>query len=117
MVSISAAARCSRRRDSSPFSEMQARCRSSASMTSSIPIFCAATVFTTGGRQRPGSVRSPSEIMWRRSLTVGLVDDEDVTDLEDAGLGGLDAVAHAGGEEHDRRVGQARDLDLGLADA
>ena len=42
------------------------------------------------------------------AVAVGLVDDEDVADLEDPGLGGLDAVAHAGGQQHDGRVGQAR---------
>ena len=50
-------------------------------------------------------------------LSVGLVDDEHVGDLEDAGLGGLDAVAHPGGEEDHRRVGGAGDLHLRLTHA
>ncbi len=51
------------------------------------------------------------------AVAVGLVDDEDVADLEDPGLGRLDAVAHARGEQHQRGVGEAGDLDLALADA
>ena len=51
------------------------------------------------------------------ALAVGLVDDEHVADLEDARLGRLDTVAHPGREQDDGRVGEARDLDLGLADA
>ena len=51
------------------------------------------------------------------AVAVGLVDDVQVADLEDAGLGGLDAVAHAGREQHERGVGEAGDLDLALADA
>ena len=41
------------------------------------------------------------------ALAVGLVDDEHVGDLEDAGLGRLDAVAHPGREEHQGGVGGA----------
>ncbi len=52
-----------------------------------------------------------------RAVAVGLVDDVHVADLQDSGLGRLDAVAHAGGEEDHRRVGLRGDLDLGLADA
>ena len=51
------------------------------------------------------------------ALAVGLVDDEHVGDLEDAGLGRLDAVAHPGCEQHHGGVGRAGDLDLGLAHA
>ena len=51
------------------------------------------------------------------AVAVGLVDHEHVGDLQDAGLRRLDAVAHAGREQHDRGVGQRGDLDLGLADA
>ena len=51
------------------------------------------------------------------AVAVGLVDDVEVADLEDAGLRRLDAVAHPRGEEDDRGVGLAGDLDLALADA
>ena len=51
------------------------------------------------------------------AVTVGLVHHEDVGDLQDARLRGLDAVAHAGREQHQGGVGQLHDLDLGLADA
>ena len=51
------------------------------------------------------------------AVAVGLVDDVDVTDLEDAGLGGLDAVAQAGCHQHHGGVGEPGDLDLALADA
>ena len=51
------------------------------------------------------------------AVAVGLVDDVDVADLEDAGLGGLDAVAEAGRHQHDGGVGEPGDLDLALADA
>ena len=84
----------------------------------------AATVLTTGGRQSPGPRRLAEaqhvvQLADGRvgAVAVGLVDDEDVADLQDAGLGGLDAVAHARREQHDRGVGEAGDLDLGLADA
>ena len=50
------------------------------------------------------------------AVAVGLVDDEDVGDLEDAGLGRLDPVAHARGEEDEGGVGGVRHLDLGLPD-
>ena len=74
--------------------------------------------------RRTGPRARPSVIMWRSSrdrgvgaVAVGLVDHEDVADLEDAGLRRLDAVAHAGREQHDRGVGGAGDLDLALPDA
>ena len=51
------------------------------------------------------------------AVAVGLVDDEDVPDLEDPRLRGLDPVAHAGREQHERRVRRPGDLDLGLTDA
>ena len=51
------------------------------------------------------------------AVAVGLVDHEHVGDLQDARLRGLDAVAHARREQHERRVGQRHDLDLGLTDA
>ena len=46
---------------------------------------------------------------------VALVDDDQVGDLEQAGLDRLDLVAHLGRLEHDRRVRRGRDLDLALA--
>ena len=66
------------------------------------------------GATRPARA-SPSAIMpWMSryggvgAVPVGLVDHEDVGDLEDAGLHRLDRVAHARGEQHQRGVGQAR---------
>ena len=121
MASISSRARRTRRRSSSPDDSSQARCRSSSATRSSSPSPARATVLTIGGSQPP-SGRSASLTIDRRSrpylvgaLAVGLVDHEHVADLEDAGLRGLDAVAHAGREEHDGGVGQRRDLDLALA--
>jgi hypothetical protein len=49
-----------------------------------------------------------------RAVAVRLVDHEDVADLEDPGLGGLDPVAHPRCEEHDGGVGETRDVDLAL---
>jgi hypothetical protein len=51
------------------------------------------------------------------SLAVGLVDDEDVGDLEDARLDRLDAVAHARRQQDQGGVGEAGDRHLGLTDA
>ena len=48
---------------------------------------------------------------------VGLVDDDDVRDLHDAGLQRLDRVAGAGHQHEDDGVGVIDDVDLGLADA
>src|SRR6266511_954580 len=68
-------------------------------------------------------IRSPTDIPYATAVgrvgavPVGLVDHEHVGDLQDAGLGRLDRVAHAGGEQHERGVGEAGHLDLGLADA
>ena len=50
------------------------------------------------------------------ALPVGLVDGEDVGHLHQAGLVRLHAVAPAGVDDDDRRVGLAGDLDLDLAD-
>ena len=35
-----------------------------------------------------------------RPITIGLVDDEHIGDLEDAGLGRLDAITHPRRDEH-----------------
>ena len=51
------------------------------------------------------------------ALAIGLVDDEDVGDLHDAGLERLHLVAGARHERDDRHVGGADDVDLVLADA
>ena len=48
---------------------------------------------------------------------VALVDHDEIGDLEQAGLDGLDLVAHLGRLEHDGRVGGGRHLDLALARA
>ena len=62
------------------------------------------------------SIDRSSRATSRRAVAVGLVDDEDVADLEDPGLGRLDAVAHAGRDQHEGGVGEPRDLELGLTD-
>ena len=51
------------------------------------------------------------------AVAVGLVDDEHVPDLEDAGLGSLHPVAHPRGQQHERGVGGPGHLDLALTDA
>src|ERR1035437_7195594 len=48
---------------------------------------------------------------------IGLVDDEDIGYLHDAGFDSLDIVAHAGDEHDDGDLGDGGDLDLVLADA
>jgi hypothetical protein len=49
------------------------------------------------------------------SRLVGLVHHEHVTDLQDAGLGGLDGITQARRDDHQGGIGQRGDLDLGLA--
>ena len=82
-----------------------------------------ASVFTIGGRHSPApnvcsdsfaSIDADGPV---GALAVGLVDDEDVGDLHDAGLERLHFVARAGNERDDRHVGGADDVDLVLADA
>src|ERR1700730_16323091 len=51
------------------------------------------------------------------ALQIGLVNDEDIGDLEDACLDHLHAVAKVRCEDHDGGVGDGRDLELRLADA
>ena len=93
-------------------------CLSSAASSSSTPRPRDATVDTIGGRHAPGSeCRPPSASIALRSRTVcvgavpvGLVHHEHVGDLEDARLGGLDPVAHARREQHQRGVGRRGDL-------
>jgi hypothetical protein len=46
---------------------------------------------------------------------VALVHHEDVGDLQDSGLGGLDGITHPRRDDHQGRVRQGGDLDLGLA--
>ena len=48
---------------------------------------------------------------------VGLVDHQQVGDLQNAGLDRLDVIAHAGGLDHQGGVRQAGDIHLGLAHA
>ena len=105
-----------------------ARCRSSAASSSGTPSPVDAVVTRTSGRF--GAGRSGRGIAARhgrhehrpelrggpqRARLVALVDDDEVGDLEQAGLDGLDLVAHLGRLEHDGRVGRGRDLDLALA--
>ena len=51
------------------------------------------------------------------AAAVGLVDDEHVADLEQAGLARLDRVAPTGSDDDDRRVGGTGDRNLHLTDA
>ena len=52
-----------------------------------------------------------------RARLIGLVDDEDVGDLHDAGFDGLHIVAHAGNQHDHGHVREFRDLHFILADA
>ena len=52
-----------------------------------------------------------------RSRPVALVHHVDVGDLHDSRLEGLDAIARLGHEHQDRRLGAARDVELGLTHA
>src|SRR5205814_1836670 len=52
-----------------------------------------------------------------RACAVGLVDDEDVRDLQEPGFGRLHRVAPSGVDDDNGGVGVAGDLDLDLADA
>ena len=124
IASTSSAARWRRRCSSWPLPASQAPCRSISSTTSSTPSPLAATVLTMG--HPPALVGAAvaqrqhvAQVAHDRvgAVAVGLVDHEDVGDLEDAGLGRLDAVAHPGREQHERGVGQRGDLHLGLPDA
>ena len=81
-----------------------------------------ATVVRTGGDHpvrvvpwRTSSLRSRTTL--RGPGEIGLVDDEDVGDLEDAGFEDLNGVPGRGRRDHDGRVGRLHDLELGLADA
>ena len=59
---------------------------------------------------------SSSVLMRVRALAIGLVDDEDVGDLEQPRLHRLHRVAGLRHEHDDDRVRQAHDVELGLAD-
>ena len=83
-----------------------------------------ASVLTIGGRQSPvartccsDSIASIDATVPIGALAIGLVDDEDVGDLHDAGLERLHLVAGARHERDDRDVGGADDVDFVLADA
>ena len=94
--------------------------------TDGLPQLLDAVAGLSDGRQHgrsPGSFRPVVEHVVEvgdRRLdagAIGLVDHEDVTDFEQAGLGGLDAVTPAGVEDHEGGVGAFDDVDLGLPDA
>ena len=82
-----------------------------------------ASVLMIGGRHSPGGVRLQRQVRLHRrhepigAVAIGLVDDEDVGDLHDAGLERLHFVAGARHEDHERHVGRADDVDFVLADA
>ena len=96
-----------RRLAPSPDAARCSPCASSAWTASGTPAAVGAEVFTIGGP--PGVVAR--EVEHHRSsrdravgaVAVGLVDDEDVGDLEDAGLDRLDVVAHARAPARRRR--------------
>ena len=101
-----------------------ARNRSIASTSSGTPFPVVASVFTIGGRHSSGARTSRSDRFASTddtspvgALAVGLVDDEDVGDLHDAGLERLHLVAGAGHQRDDRDVGGADDVHFVLADA
>ena len=76
------------------------------------------SVGPTCSRRRPGAATSIAR-SWAAVRCgpgpIALVDDDDVGDLEQAGLDRLDLVAHLGRFEDDGRVGRRGDLDLALA--
>ena len=100
-----------------------ARWRRTASTTSAAPSPVVPTVRTIGGSQPPSAGATSSSIPARSrsvSSTPGrsaLLIDEHVGDLEQPRLGRLHAVAPAGVDDDDGRVGLPRHLDLDLADA
>ena len=109
-----------------------ARCRSSAASSSGTPSPVAAVVIRTSGRFGRGRRRRRSARRRARRRhehrpqlrggplragLVALVHDDEVGDLEQAGLDRLDLVAHLGRLQHDRRVRRGRHLDLALAGA
>ena len=92
------------------------------STSSGIPWPVVATVLTIGGRHSPPRTCAAQVRLDRRdqplgAFAIGLVDDEDVGDLHDAGLERLHLVAGAGHQRDDRDVGGADDVDFVLADA
>ena len=110
-----------RRSTSVPSASMCARCASSCSTSSSTPWPRAASVLTIGTRQpRLGRQRQHAADLAHHRVgqrVVGLVDDDHVGDLHDAGLQRLDRVARAGHQHEHDGVGVVDDVDLGLADA
>ena len=82
-----------------------------------------AMVLTISGFQAPSGRSASAEHRAQLAaylvgpVAVGLVDHVDVADLEDPRLRGLDAVAHARRDQHQRGVGHRGDLDLALPDA
>ena len=71
-------------------------------------------VQSDGGPEREHLAEVPAGLGGPRP--VGLVDHEQVGDLEEPGLGGLERVAPTGGDHHHRGVAGRRHLDLDLAD-
>jgi GNAT superfamily N-acetyltransferase len=67
---------------------------------------------------RAGELEHPLQVVDGRGhpVAIGLVHHEHVTDLEQASLGRLHAVAPAGGDDDERGVGRPCDPDLHLAD-
>ena len=87
--------------------------------SSSVPSPVAATVFRMGGRH---AVAREFEHDFEVSaglvgaLAIGLVDHEDVGDLQQAGLVGLHRVSPTGVHDNNSGVGGTGDLDLDLSD-
>src|SRR5678815_898831 len=51
------------------------------------------------------------------SGTIALIDNEDISDLHDAGFESLDVVTHARHENHDRHVSEFHNIDFILPDS
>ena len=113
IASISCRARAARRRPPTRPESSRAKpgARRSRPPAGRSPRRSVATVVTIGAVQPavPAAIDCSSRscrATWSASGPVGLVHHEDVGHLEDAGLGRLDAVAQAGRQQHQRRVGQ-----------
>ena len=116
---------CSARRcASAPDSRAAATAPAIASHTSGMPVPVTADAVSTDDRPAAGvadveraRVVGGRATGGRFELAVGLVDDEEVGELDDAALHALQLVAAARREQQHEHVDHARDRDLRLADA
>ena len=110
------------RRARSPDFSAAPLCSPMASTSLSIPTFSTALVDRTRGIHSRGRVSQLITAEMSRTTAsapgaVGLVDDEEVGDLHEAGFHGLHGIAAFGDEGHDDGIGEAHDVELSLADA